>query len=41
MVGKIAKVAVPAVVGFFTGGPVGAVMGGLQGASSLAQKQPA
>jgi hypothetical protein len=41
VIGKIVKAAVPAVVGFFTGGPVGAVMGAVQGISSVVQKKPA
>lgn len=36
--GKIAKVALPVVVGFFTGGPVGAAMGAVQGAGALSKK---
>ncbi len=39
VLGKVAKVAVPAVVGFFTGGPVGAALGAAQGAAGLAKQQ--
>lgn len=37
---KVVQVAVPTVVGFFTGGPAGAAMGAVQGVAGLAQKQP-
>lgn len=39
VLGKVAKVAVPAVVGFFTGGPAGAAMGAAQGAAGLMQQK--
>ncbi|MBM3268132.1 MAG: hypothetical protein FJZ01_10840 [Candidatus Sericytochromatia bacterium] len=34
-IGKVVKVAVPAVVGFFTGGPVGAALGAVNGVSNV------
>ncbi len=39
VVGKIVKVAVPAVVGFFTGGPVGAALGAVNGVSTLVEDE--
>jgi len=39
-IGKIAKIAIPTVIGFYTGGPAGAAAGFAQGLSSATAKTP-